>query len=306
MRREDVPGLLRSPRRTQLKTYPDRFVLGFIKFFGTPLCVAALLAAMVAVTRACEGNWERAALAASIAIACAGAGIGAIWWVRFHARAIDSSERSRAANPDAPWMWREDWASGEVRTSARRAANRLTVIAIAWCVATFPIFFIAPHRALRAADYFAIPALIFPLVGVVMLMWAIRLRRSLRRYGESRFVMTSVPGQIGGALTGSIHIDKPLPPGEQVALELECINRTTRGNWHSLTTWDWILWRADQTSISDSSGSIPVAFMVAADCRPTDDSNPQSRIVWRLSARAPGAAGGYRAEFEVPVFRIGT
>jgi hypothetical protein len=305
MRRENLPGLFRSPSRTRLKTNPERFVLGFIKFFGTPLCVAALLAAMVAVTRAREGNWERAALAASIAIACAGAGIGAIWWVRFHARAVDPSERLRAANPNAPWMWREDWAAGEVRTSARRDANRLTIIAIAWCVATFPIFFIAPHRALRGADYFAIPALIFPLVGVVMLMWAMRMRRRFLRYGESRFVLTSMPGLIGGSLTGAIHVDKPLPPGEQVALELECINRTTSGHWHSLTTWDWILWRADHTSISDSMGRIPVAFMIAPDCRPTDDSNPESRIVWRLSAKVPGAGGGYRAEFEVPVFRIG-
>jgi hypothetical protein len=305
MRREDLPGFLRSPRRTHLKTYPERFVLSIIKFLGTPLSVAALLAAMVAVTRAREGNWERAVLAALIAIACAGAGIGAIWWVRFHARAVDPSERLRAANPNAPWMWREDWAAGEVHTSARRDANRLTIIAIAWCVATFPIFLIAPHRALRGADYFAIPSLIFPLVGVVMLMWAMRLRRRVRAYGESRFAMTSVPGQIAGSLVGSIYVDKPLPPGEQVALELECINRTTRGNWHSLTTWDWILWRADQTSISDSTGSTPVAFMIAPDGKPTDDSNPESRIVWRLSAKAPGAGGGYRAEFEVPVFRIG-
>jgi hypothetical protein len=198
-------------------------------------------------------------------------------------------------------MWREDWASGEVSTSARRDANRLMIIAIAWCVATFPILLIVPHRALRGADYFAIPSLIFPLIGVVMLVWAMRMRRRVREYGESRFVMTSVPGQIGGALTGAIHIDKPIPPGEQVALELECIKRTTRGVWHSLTVWDRTLWRSEQTSMSDSSGSIPIAFMIAPDCRPTDDSNPKSRIVWRLSARA----GQYRAEFEVPVFRIG-
>lgn len=309
MRREDVSGLFRSPRRADLKTNPERFVLGFIKFFGTPLCVAALLAAMVAITRAHEGNWERAALAASIAIACAGAGIGTIWWVRFHARAVDPSEHLRAANPDAPWMWREDWAAGDIRTSARRDANRLTIIAIAWCIATFPIFLITPHRALQGADYFAIPALIFPLVGVVMLMWAMRMRRRVREYGESRFVMASVPGQIGGSLTGSIHVERPPLPGEQVAVELECINRTTRGNWHSLTTWDWLLWRAAQTSISDSTGRIPVAFMIPADCPPTDDSNRESRIVWRLSAKAGGASREssmeYRAEFEVPVFRIG-
>jgi hypothetical protein len=301
VRRENLPGLLRSSRRTPLKTYPERFVLGFIKFFGTPLCIAAFLAATVAVTRAHEGRWEQAALAASIALACGGAGFGAIWWVRFHARAADPLERLRAANPDAPWMWREDWAAGEVKTSARRDANRLTIIAIAWCVATLPILFIAPHRALRGADYFALPSLIFPLVGVVMLIWAMRMRRRFREYGESRFAMASVPGQIGGALAGSIHIDKPLPPGDQVVLEIACINRTTRGHWHSLTVWDRILWHADQTSISESTGSIPVAFMIAPDCRSTDDSNPSSRIVWRLSAKA----GSYRAEFEVPVFRIG-
>jgi len=280
-------------------------VLGFIKFLGTPLCVAAILAAMVAFARARDGNWEQAALAASIALGCGGAGFGAIWWVRFHARAADPSERLRAANPGAPWMWREDWARGEVRTSARRDANRLTIIAIAWYVATFPILFIVPRRAIRGADYFATPSLIFPLVGVVMIAWAMQIRRRFRQYGESRFAMACVPGQIGGSLAGSIHVDKPLAAGERVALELACINRTTRGSLHSLTTWDWILWRAEQTSMSDSTGSIPVAFLIASDCRPTDDSNPNSRIVWRLGAKASGAAVGYRAEFEVPLFRIG-
>ena len=283
------------------RTNPERFVLGFIKFLGTPLCIAAILAATVAVTRARNGNWEQAALAASIAIACGGAGFGAIWWVRFHARVPAPSERLRAANPGAPWMWREDWARGEVRTSAHRDANRLTIIAIAWCAATFPIFFIVPHRALRSADYFAIPSLLFPLIGVVMIAWAMRIRRRIRLHGESRFAMASVPGRIGGSLAGSIHVDKPLAAGQQVALELACINRTTRGTWPNLTTWDRILWRAEQTSMSDSTGSIPVAFPIAPDCRPTDDSNPKSRIVWRLSAKA----GRYRAEFEVPVFKIG-
>ena len=281
-----------------MKTNPERLVLSFIRFLGTPLCIAAILAAMVAATRAREGNWERAALAASIALACGGAGAGAIRWVRLHARAVDPSGRLRAANPDAPWMWREDWAAGEVRSSAGRSANRLTLIAMAWCIATLPIVFIVPYSSLRRGDYSALPSLIFPLIGGATLTWAVRLRRRLRQYGESRFVMAQMPGRIGGSLTGAIHVARPLTPGMQVALELACINRTTRGAWHNLTVWDRVLWRADQTSVSDSSGSIAVTFMVAPDCRPTDDSNPKSRIVWRLSARA----GEYRAEFEVPVF----
>ncbi len=284
-----------------MKTNPARFVLSVVKFLGTPLFIATLLAAMVAITRAREGNWDQAALAASIALACGGAGVGASRWVRLHARAVGPSERLRAANPNAPWMWREDWATGEVRTSVRAEANRLTFIAIAWCVVTLPILFIAPQRAFRDADYSALPSLIFPLIGLAMLAWAISLIHRFRQYGESRFTISPTPGQIGGSLSGSIQIDHPLPAGQQVALELECLNRTTRGAWHNLTTWDRTLWRSDQTSMSDSAGSIPVAFMIAPDCRPTDDSNPNSRILWRLGARADG----YRAEFEVPVFRIG-
>ncbi len=217
-----------------MKTNPARFVLSVVKFLGTPLFIATLLAAMVAITRAREGHWDQAALAASIALACGGAGVAASRWVRLHARGAGPSERLRAANPDAPWMWREDWAAGEVRTSVRDDADRLTILAIAWCVVTLPIVFIAPHRALRHADYSALPSLIFPLIGIAMLAWAMRLRRRLREYGESRFTLGSMPGQIGGSLIGSIHIDHPLPAGQQVALELECINRTTRGAWHNL------------------------------------------------------------------------
>ena len=128
------------------------------------------------------------------------------------ARAVGPSERLRAANPNVPWMWREDWAAGEVRTSVRADANRLTLIAIAWCVVTLPILFIAPDRALRDADYSALPSLIFPLIGIAMLAWAMRLRRRLRQYGESRFTIASMPGQIGGSLSGSIHIDTRSPP----------------------------------------------------------------------------------------------
>ncbi len=46
--------------------------------------------------------------------------------------------------------------AGEVRTTVRADANRLTLIAIALCVVTSPILFIAPQRALRDADYSAI------------------------------------------------------------------------------------------------------------------------------------------------------
>ena len=285
-----------------MKTNPARFVLSVVKFLGTPLFIATLLAAMVAITRAREGHWDQAALAV---VDRAGmrrrrrrrVTMGSIARTRREVLPSDCARRI----PTRPGCGARTGPPAKSAPQSVADANRLTLIAIAWCVVTSPILFIAPHRALRDADYSALPSLIFPLIGIAMLAWAMRLRRRFRQYGESRFTIASMPGQIGGSLSGAIHIDKPLAAGQQVALELECINRTTRGAWHNLTTWDRTLWRSDQMSMSDSAGSIPVAFMIAPDCRPTDDSNPNSRIIWRLGARADG----YRAEFEVPVFRLG-
>jgi hypothetical protein len=211
----------------------------------------------------------------------------------------------RDAHPNEPWMWREDWASGAIRTSNRRDALRFLIFASIWCLATFPIFAIVPNQALHRSGFNAMPALIFPLLGIGILTWAIRSYLRARKYGEATFTMASVPGQIGGSLIGEINSASPLSPGLAASVELACIERTTRGSLHSLTIWDRILWRSEQTSITTSSGVISVAFIIPPDCRSSDELNPRRRIVWRLSARAPGPAGGFRADFDVPVFRIG-
>lgn len=269
------------------------------------MCIAAIVAALVAFTRARAGRWEEAALAGLIAIACGAAGFGIIWWVRFAAHPPDANEQLRAQHPNEPWMWREDWAAGAMRTSNRRDARRFLIFAAAWCLATFPLFAIVPHQAIRTHGYPPMLALIFPVAGVVMLAWAMRLARRAREYGEATFTMASIPAQIGGSLLGKIDAERPLSAGRAAMLELACVARTMRGTFHHLTIWDRVLWRAELSTISDSAGAIPVAFIIPPDCLASDDLNPRRRIVWRLSARAPGPYGGFRAEFEVPVFKIG-
>lgn len=269
------------------------------------MCIAAIVATLAAFTSARAGRWGSAAIAGLIAIACGTAGFGLIWWVRFAAHSPDHDQQMRAAHPNEPWMWREDWAGGAIRTSNRRDAMRFLIFASIWCLATFPIFAIVPNQALRNSGFNPTPALIFPLLGIGILTWATRSYFRARKYGEATFTMASIPGQIGGSLIGKIDSESPLSPGLAATIELACIERTTRGSLHSLTIWDRVLWHSEQTSITGSSGTISVAFIIPPDCRPSDDLNPRRRVVWRLSARAPGPAGDFRADFEVPVFRIG-
>ena len=254
---------------------------------------------MVAITRAREGHWDQAALAASIMLACGGAGVGASRWVRLHAHAVGSfraiarSESQRALDvarglgrrrsPHLRPRRRKSPDDHRDRMVRRHATNLVHRAAPR-----------TPRRRLLGA------AISRSSRSSASQCWHGRCACDADCANTANLASRLLRCQDRSAAhsLGSIHIDHPLPAGQQVALELECINRTTRGAWHNLTTWDRTLWRSDQTSMSDSAGSIPIAFMIAPDCRPTDDSNPNSRIVWRLGARA----GAYRAEFEVPVF----
>jgi hypothetical protein len=65
------------------------------------------------------------------------------------------------------------------------------------------------------------------------------------------------------------------------------------------------LWSDDSEVTPAGDSSIPVAFLIPPECRPTDDTNFRDRIYWRLKASSLGGIVKYKSSFEVPVFQIG-
>jgi hypothetical protein len=215
--------------------------------------------------------------------------------------AIDFPANAPTAQADAPWMARADWASGEIRAGARAGAVTAWVVAIVWGLGSSPATLLMP-RAVAAHGYGSLWLLVFPAADLCLLVWAARRTIRWRRYGESRFSLASLPGQVGGTLEGTLHIDRPPPATRPVNLKLTCIDRTRNAGNDSNV--DRIVWSDDSSAVSDGSGAIPVAFYIPENCLPTDASNSRDRIAWRLSATAPGEGVPYAAEFEVPIFKV--
>ncbi len=216
-------------------------------------------------------------------------------------RAIDCPADVPTAQVDAPWMARADWASGEIRAGARSGAVTAWVLAILWGLGSSPAALLMP-RAVAEHGYVSLWLLAFPAASICLLVWAVRRTIRWRRYGESRFSLASLPGQVGGSLEGTLHIDHPPPATQPVNLRLTCIERTHGPGDGSNA--DRIVWSDDSSAVSDGGGAIPVAFYIPENCRPTDDSDWRDRIIWRLSAIAPGEGVPYAAEFEVPIFKV--
>ena len=201
-------------------------------------------------------------------------------------------------------MARGDWARGECRAHAARAVFGMLAVTIFWNAIAWTVT-VSGFEQIRKAG--AVPALfisLFPIVGIGMAIASARLLLRWRAFGESCLEMESVPAPVGGPLAGTIHAAHPLPPMRAAKLELSCIRRRSTNNGGSRSTIDQVLWE-DRSGVStDASGAIPVAFTIPEDSRPTDSANPGDRILWRLIASARIAPVAYRAEFEVPVFKI--
>jgi hypothetical protein len=206
----------------------------------------------------------------------------------------------KRAHPEEPWLWRAEWAAGEIRSSARPVAIAVCTLALFWNAIALPsaVPTLLAHN-LRYEPKFA-PLAIFPIIGFGLIGWAIHLLLRWNAYGDSRFEMKSVPGKIGGTLEGSIHVGRGVEPMRPVNLRLVCINDISTGNSSSAMP----LWSDESQVTAGGDGSIPVSFLIPPECRPSDDTNFRDRIWWRLYAKSPGGVVSYKSSFEVPVFQI--
>ncbi|HTW89861.1 MAG TPA: hypothetical protein VMD75_17830 [Candidatus Binataceae bacterium] len=198
-------------------------------------------------------------------------------------------------HPDEPWLWRAQWAAGELHSSAKPGALAVSALALLWNLIALPAVVptLLAHDLRREPEF--VPFTIFPLIAVVLIGAALHLILRWRVYGASCFQMKAVPGQIGGTLAGSIHVERGLRPMRRVMLKLTCINRTGSAK----TIW------SDEAEVAvDDACAIPVALLIPSECRPTDDTNSGDSIFWQLGARASGGLVNYKSNFEVPIFRI--
>ncbi len=158
------------------------------------------------------------------------------------------------------------------------------------------------RAALREGNRAALIALLFPAVGVGLLVWAVRATIRRRRYGTSVLELGTLPAVVGHALEGTLRTPAGLRPPEGFRVVLSCIRRVTSGSGRNRSTSERILWQEERRATASGVG-VPVAFAIPTDATPSDPGRSDDRTLWRLevSAEVPGV--DYAAGFEVPVFR---
>lgn len=214
----------------------------------------------------------------------------------------------RAANPGQPWLWRKDWAEGRINAGTKATMWFAWTFALFWnAVSSGPLFAVASANIRQQPALLL--ALVFPIIGAGLLIWAIRETIEWKKFGQSTFKMLSVPGAVGGRLGGAIETAVKIRPEDGFHLKLVCVHRIRTGSGKNSSVSENIIWEDKKTMARElldddpSHTAIPVSFLIPPDARESDDQTPNDRIIWRLEIRAKVPGVNYAAKFEVPVFR---
>ena len=284
--------------------------VGCIALFLVPFASVGAYTAVMAVQRAAARSWTEALFFSLFAVTFGGVGFGGITLALAGRRKLEEQAALEARHPDSPWLWRSDWASGRIIDPGRATMFTSWVFAAFWNLVSFPTGFLGVRAAIQEGKPAALLALLFPLAGIGLLVWAVRSTLRYRRYGVSRLELSTVPGVIGRTLTGMVRAPASMQPDAGFQVTLSCLRRVTTRSGKNSSTSESILWQEERLVQGEPSRTaaamethIPVAFRLPANAEACNDTDSNNRVLWRLrlSASVPGV--DYEAQFEVPVFR---
>jgi hypothetical protein len=275
--------------------------------FSLPFAFMGIFALVLLLHDGLNGGLDRqhAMGLLSAAVVCGGL-IALIFGITAKKQALKTGVAT--TDDETPWLKRKDWADGRIASSSRKAVLLLWIFVTFWCAASAVISLAVVPQQLHQGNNAALIALIFPVIGLAIIFFALNTTRAWRKFGGAIFEMAAVPAASGGALAGEIQVETKLQPRHGWYLRLSCIRLATTGAANNRHASEKILWqdekwlRADLPQIAWNATGIPVFFKLP-DNLPESTVSPGDGIHWKLEASAELRGSNFHAAFEVPVFK---
>lgn len=202
----------------------------------------------------------------------------------------------------SPWQAREAWRQPEIQSDSRIAVYGAWFFALIWNAVSAPIPFMLRDEIVRKENYPALIGLLFPIVGVGLVVWAIRRTLEWRRFGNTPVTLDPFPGSIGGNVGGTIELNAPYFGTTPFIVTLSCI-RSRRGSNNDRT--ERALWQ--DTAVAHTEAGLygtrlTFRFDVPEDQPPSDIDKSGDYVFWRLNVKAELPGTDLDRDYEIPVF----
>jgi len=213
------------------------------------------------------------------------------------------------ANPDAPWLWRKDWAESRALSKNRNSIYGWWIGTVLVSMLFVPMAAVNLPPLLRNSDPQAFLLLGLCLIPTILLFGALRATIRRETYGKTYFEFAALPFSPGQRLSGQIHLRLDRTCEHGIDLRLSSIRRIVTGSGKGQHTNEVPLWQQQKNVPQQSliigplGASIPVDFEIPEDAYETNHDVPRDQVLWVLHAQADVPGVDYSDDFEIPVFR---
>ena len=166
---------------------------------------------------------------------------------------------------DKPWLKREDWAAGRIKSSGIPHERSYLIMGIVLTALGLLIALLLVPMAIRTKNYSDYVGLFFPVVGIIFCIPSCKKMRASKRFGDCFFEMAQVPASPGGRLEGSLRTALPPNPNQKVGIQISCVHSIVAGAGQHRRTEEKVLWKDEKVTKTpaDSNpggGKMPVQF----------------------------------------------
>ncbi|MEM9622790.1 MAG: hypothetical protein AAF993_14145 [Pseudomonadota bacterium] len=200
------------------------------------------------------------------------------------------------------WQQNPDWQQ-PFRSTAKKQMWFVWGFAGFWNLVSLPLLFVLPGE-ISGGNYPAALGLLFPVVGIFMVRWAVGITRQFRHYGVTELTLDPYPGSIGGQVGGTVTLPGSEHSKANYTATLMCIHSYMRGSGKERKRREKVLWQTAGPIVAGHQGTdtqLQFRFNVPDDL-PHSEPSGSAYHYWKLVIEGDQARIPYNRAFEIPVF----
>ena len=232
-----------------------------------------------------------------------GVGLGLIIWVFKAPKEKDLTEQKYVAQP---WLANDDWQSATIKSNSKATMYFTWGFAAIWNLISAPLPFLMHKEVLEKQNYAALLGLLFPLVGIYLIIWAAKRTREWNRFGPAPVTLDPFPGSIGGHVGGTIDINLPFDARNRFSATLTSLRSYISGSGKNKSRKESAEWQDVQVAKSTTGAKgtrLTFRFEVPQGQQQADASQlDDSYFIWRLNLKSELEGADFDRDYEIPVY----
>lgn len=253
-------------------------------------------------------RWNLLAFKMIFVLVFGGAGIGLFYWViQNNRKHIDPGSIPDAANK--PWLTHKDWASPVIYSNAKHTLYIAWGVSAFWMLLTAPAMLAIPSE-LAKGNIAILAVALFPLVGVGLIVWAVKSTRRWQAIGRTPLTLDPYPGSIGGQVGGHIDTNIRHHANHKFSIALSSVYSYSSGSGKNRSQHERVNWHASgyaDMQISSSGTRLVFCFDVPEGL-PESELKADRYNYWKVTLKGlavstvAGVETDIERQFVIPVF----